>query len=178
MALCSRHDQEVLLEGHEAELFKCLHHAPFWPWDVLLLQQGKGRWDVQAEQIPREYGVPQRSGQKTQPREIWYPSMVSSKYHVIIYNSYKLYFEKLNYWYRFDSTPESGETKGLLLILDAHSDLVTSSSVTEAYRVSHFYCLQYITGGVDMLISDLCRDLRQQLIQKMNILSQQEVQYC
>ena len=27
--LCSRHDQEVLLEGHEAKLFKCLHHAPF-----------------------------------------------------------------------------------------------------------------------------------------------------
>ena len=37
---------------------------------------------------------------------------------------------------RFDPMPETGETKGLLLALDAHSDLVTSSSVTEAYRVS------------------------------------------
>ena len=53
-------------------------------------------------------------------------------------SSHKLYFVMLNYSSRFDSTPESGETKGLLLILDAHSDLVTSSSVTEAYRVCHF----------------------------------------
>ena len=32
--------------------------------------------------------------------------------------------------------PEAGETKGLLLALDGHSDLVTPSSVTEAFRVS------------------------------------------
>ena len=41
--------------------------------------------------------------------------------------------------------PESGETKGLLLALDAHSDLVTPSSVTEAYRVFQL-CAVYHLG--------------------------------
>ena len=44
------------------------------------------------------------------------------------------YYDTAFYLFRFNAVPESGETKGLLLALDAHSNLVTSSSVTEAYR--------------------------------------------
>ena len=44
--------------------------------------------------------------------------------------------ECTGYIYRFDPMPEAGETKGLLLALDGHSDLVTPSSVTEAFRVT------------------------------------------
>ena len=37
---------------------------------------------------------------------------------------------------RFDPVPESGESKGLLLVLDAHSDLVTASTVTDEFQVN------------------------------------------
>ena len=40
--------------------------------------------------------------------------------------------------------PEAGETKGLLLALDGHSDLVTPSSVTEAFQVFDICCYFFI----------------------------------
>ena len=37
--------------------------------------------------------------------------------------------------YRFDPAPEAGKSRGLDLVLDAHTDLVTASSVTEPFQV-------------------------------------------
>ena len=37
--------------------------------------------------------------------------------------------------FRFDPSPVSGRTQGLTLILDAHSDLVTASSITDYFQV-------------------------------------------
>ena len=39
------------------------------------------------------------------------------------------------YLLRFDPIPEAGESRGLDLILDAHTDLVTASSVTKPFQV-------------------------------------------
>ena len=36
---------------------------------------------------------------------------------------------------RFDSAPEAGDSRGLDLILDAHTDLITASSVTKPFQV-------------------------------------------
>ena len=40
-----------------------------------------------------------------------------------------------NYYLRFDSAPEAGDSRGLDLILDAHTDLITASSVTKPFQV-------------------------------------------
>ena len=37
--------------------------------------------------------------------------------------------------HRFDSAPEAGESRGLDLVLDAHTDLITASSVTKPFQV-------------------------------------------
>ena len=37
--------------------------------------------------------------------------------------------------FRFDPVPEAGKFRGLDLLLDAHTDLVTASSVTEPFQV-------------------------------------------
>ena len=39
------------------------------------------------------------------------------------------------YHHGFDPAPEAGKSRGLDLILDAHTDLVTASSVTEPFQV-------------------------------------------
>ena len=39
------------------------------------------------------------------------------------------------YYFRFDTAPEAGKSWGLDLVLDAHTDLVTASSVTEPFQV-------------------------------------------
>ena len=36
---------------------------------------------------------------------------------------------------RFNPVPEAGESKGLDLVLDAHTDLITASSVTKPFQV-------------------------------------------
>ena len=38
--------------------------------------------------------------------------------------------------YRFDPVPEAGKSKGLVLVLDAHSDLVTSSSIPDYFQAN------------------------------------------
>ena len=38
---------------------------------------------------------------------------------------------------RLDPIPEAGESRGLDLILDAHTDLVTASSVVKPFQVIH-----------------------------------------
>ena len=37
--------------------------------------------------------------------------------------------------FRFETAPEAGKSRGLDLVLDAHTDLVTASSVTEPFQV-------------------------------------------
>ena len=37
--------------------------------------------------------------------------------------------------FRFEPVPEAGKHKGLTLVLDAHQDLVSASSVSEDYQV-------------------------------------------
>ena len=44
--------------------------------------------------------------------------------------------------FRFDPAPESGESKGLLLVLDAHSDLVTASTVTDEFQEKLHFSIQ------------------------------------
>ena len=46
--------------------------------------------------------------------------------------------------YRFDPLPEAGKSKGLVLVLDAHSDLVTSSSIPDYFQatISFFFLYQ------------------------------------
>ena len=41
----------------------------------------------------------------------------------------------IKFSFRFDPSPEAGKSRGLDLILDAHTDLVTASSVTEPFQV-------------------------------------------
>ena len=49
-------------------------------------------------------------------------------------------FAYLNNCYpRFDSAPEAGESRGLDLILDAHTDLITASSVTKPFQVCNHH---------------------------------------
>ena len=43
--------------------------------------------------------------------------------------------------FRFDPTPVSGQSKGLLLVLDGHNDLVTASSVQDYFQVQISYVL-------------------------------------
>ena len=40
------------------------------------------------------------------------------------------------YSLRHDSKPQAGKSKGLVLALDAHSDLVTASSIPNDFQVS------------------------------------------
>ena len=44
--------------------------------------------------------------------------------------------------FRFDPVPESGESKGLMLVLDAHSDLVTASTVTDEFQAKLHLSIQ------------------------------------
>ena len=44
--------------------------------------------------------------------------------------------------FRFEPAPESGESKGLLLVLDAHSDLVTASTVTDEFQEKLHFSIQ------------------------------------
>ena len=39
--------------------------------------------------------------------------------------------------FRFEPVPEVGKNKGLKLVLDAHQDLLASSSVSEDFEVKH-----------------------------------------
>ena len=41
----------------------------------------------------------------------------------------------ISYFARFDATPVSGQSRGLLLVLDAHNDLVASSTVPDYFQV-------------------------------------------
>ena len=51
--------------------------------------------------------------------------------------------------FRFDPAPESGESKGLLLVLDGHNDLVASSTVQDNFQVLVIESLQiYIYHGL------------------------------
>ena len=38
-------------------------------------------------------------------------------------------------FFRFDPTPVSGLSRGLLLVLDRHSDLASASSIPESFKV-------------------------------------------
>ena len=38
-------------------------------------------------------------------------------------------------FFRFDATPLSGQSKGLLLVLDGHNDLVAASTVPDYFQV-------------------------------------------
>ena len=38
---------------------------------------------------------------------------------------------------RYNRKPQAGKSKGLLLVLDAHSDLVTASSVPNDFQVNN-----------------------------------------
>ena len=40
---------------------------------------------------------------------------------------------------RFDPTPQSGKSKGLVLVLDAHTDLVTGSSISNDFEVCYVF---------------------------------------
>ena len=45
---------------------------------------------------------------------------------------------------RYDPVPEAGKSKGLTLVLDAHSDLVTSSSIPDYFQAIIFLCSHQI----------------------------------
>ena len=50
-----------------------------------------------------------------------------------------LYYHLLSYTVfinRYDAVPQSGQSKGLVLVLDAHSDLVTGSSISNDFQVN------------------------------------------
>ena len=64
---------------------------------------------------------------------------------------------------RYDPVPEAGKSKGLTLVLDAHSDLVTSSSIPDYFQAIIFLCSLYNISEIYHL--DF-RDLRQSLIQR------------
>ena len=44
--------------------------------------------------------------------------------------------------FRFDPSPVSGRTQGLTLRIDAHSDLVTASSITDYFQVPNFVLIE------------------------------------
>ena len=60
-----------------------------------------------------------------------------------------LFYQKIILWdmsyiFRFEPVPEAGKHKGLTLVLDAHQDLVSASSVSEDFLVN-------INNSLDLL---------------------------
>ena len=41
------------------------------------------------------------------------------------------------FYLRYNKKPQAGKSKGLVLVLDAHSDLVTASSVPNDFQVNN-----------------------------------------
>ena len=54
---------------------------------------------------------------------------------VCLFPEYHLQVRPKEYFPRFESAPEAGISRGLDLILDAHTDLLTASSVTKPIQV-------------------------------------------
>ena len=61
----------------------------------------------------------------------------------VVVNTFKAKLVKqelMFYSLRHDSKPQAGKSKGLVLVLDAHSDLVTASSVPNDFQVFTVIC--------------------------------------
>ena len=63
--------------------------------------------------------------------------------------------------YRFDTVPEAGKSKGLVLVLDAHSDLVTSSSIPDYFQATIVF--SSFNYSVTLEKDDYFRDLKPSL---------------
>ena len=57
---------------------------------------------------------------------------------------------------RYDPIPQSGKSKGLVLVLDAHTDLVTGSSISSDFEVQKHYTMCWII--IKLLL--FCRGLK------------------
>ena len=68
--------------------------------------------------------------------EDWYEP--NGFFHLILSANLLLKVLSINYNFRFELVPEAGRHKGLTLVLDAHQDLVSASSVSENFLVKNY----------------------------------------
>ena len=136
--------EKMFVERKAPELCSNLQNAAHWSGNVLLFQQRKSRGDVHGGEIPRSCYENDKTGWNASQRWLQVARMVSS--WSLLLSSLREIF-KLCCQPRFDPTPEPGNSKGLDLVLDAHTDQVTSS-VTKPFQVkSIFVACLYVAGG-------------------------------
>ena len=138
----------MFVERKTPELCSNLQNAAHWSGDVLLFQQRKSRGYVHSRQIPRACYQNEKSGCNAGQGWLQIARMVSSS--DLLLNLWED-IPKFSSQSRFDPTPESGNTMGLDLILDAHTDQVTSS-VTKPFQVNLNYVAYISIPGAKFLI--------------------------
>ena len=102
----------------------------------------------------------------------WWDTLLNYKFIQMILLMIQILAYLTKCYPRFDSAPEAGESRGLDLILDAHTDLITASSVTKPFQVmtNRLYIVKLTMCSSSCIIVCLNRGLMLWLTQRWNTL--------